>query len=134
MKHLLIILVSLSLLFSCDNNNSNSLNAFQLVPENTSLVLVANNMESLDNSLKSNGVLQELSKYSQIENFSQARSLASDRAFLRTIINPSFSSFWPDSARTSPERDTGARARRNPRPILPLRRFLWRSASDMPQW
>ena len=69
MKHLLFILISLSLLFSCEKNSSGSSNPFHLIPENTSIVIVATNMEGLENSLKSNGVLQQLSKYSKIESF-----------------------------------------------------------------
>ncbi|OUR92710.1 ribonuclease HII [Flavobacteriales bacterium 34_180_T64] len=68
MKHLLFILVCLTILISCENDSKLTTNPFHLIPENSSVVLIANNIESIQNSFKSNGVLQELAKYSQIEN------------------------------------------------------------------
>ena len=65
----LIILCVLTL--GCQSDTKTEANIFSYIPENSSVILKTNSLESLKSAVNNNSLLQELLKYSQIEDFNK---------------------------------------------------------------
>lgn len=71
MKYFFSILILTSTLLSCTNNNRSSSELIDYIPENTSIVIKANNIEGLKSSLNNNSLINKLDLYSQIKDLKQ---------------------------------------------------------------
>ncbi|MBN4085178.1 ribonuclease HII [Flavobacteriaceae bacterium AH-315-B10] len=60
MKKLLFILSLVAILFSCNNSKKRTTKLFYLIPENTSLVIKINDLETFKNDIKNNDFINKL--------------------------------------------------------------------------
>lgn len=75
MRTLNIFFILLLILYSCESDQSYTINELGLVPENTSVIIKTKSIESLKSNLKNNALLKELSKYNQVKNFENTLNL-----------------------------------------------------------
>ena len=67
MKKFLFIFTVVALLFSCNNSNKNTTKLFHLIPENTSLVIKINDLETFKSDIKNNDIINKLPSYTLLK-------------------------------------------------------------------
>ncbi|MEJ6791870.1 MAG: ribonuclease HII [Lacinutrix sp.] len=71
MKYLSLTLLFFLLLVSCNTNLSKNTSEFNFIPDNASIIVSINNIESLETNLKNNGFIKDISKASVFKNISK---------------------------------------------------------------
>lgn len=71
MKHLCFICIVALAFLGCNNSPSSLANPSQLIPEQFDIVIKINAAESLDNGIKNNDLINEVTTYSDIDNLKQ---------------------------------------------------------------
>ncbi|WP_299228672.1 ribonuclease HII [uncultured Psychroserpens sp.] len=71
MKKICLLILLSALLFNCQNDSDTTQDILNYIPENTSLVIKTNSLESLKSSINNNSLLKELGIYNQVKSFNQ---------------------------------------------------------------
>lgn len=71
MKKLVFILLVVALLFSCNNSNKSTTKLLHLIPENSTLILKINNLETFKNDLKNNDFINKLTSSNLLKDISK---------------------------------------------------------------
>ena len=74
MKNFWLLIVLCVTISSCKTDKKTASNILSYIPENSSIIIKANSLESLKSTVKSNSLIQELLQYSQIQDLNQKLS------------------------------------------------------------
>ncbi|MFK7782163.1 ribonuclease HII [Psychroserpens sp.] len=69
MKKIWLLVILCVLTFSCQNDKKTASDIINYIPENSSVIIKTNSLESLKSGVSTNTLLQELLKYPQIQDF-----------------------------------------------------------------
>ncbi|WP_033960216.1 hypothetical protein [Psychroserpens jangbogonensis] len=71
MKNIWLLIVLCVLTLGCQSDKKTAADLFSCIPENSSVIIKTNSLESLKSAINSNSLIQELLNYSQIESFNK---------------------------------------------------------------
>ncbi|MBR9846933.1 MAG: hypothetical protein GYB35_12885, partial [Algicola sp.] len=69
MKNIWLLIVLCIFTFSCRSDKNTASDLLSYIPENSSVIIKTNSLESLKSAVKTNSLIQELLNYSEIQNF-----------------------------------------------------------------
>lgn len=86
MRTLNFLFILLLIIYSCESDQSYTIDELGLVPKNTSVIIKTKSIESLKSNLKNNALLKELSKYNQVKDFENTLNLFDNLSLKEDIL------------------------------------------------